>query len=80
MKYILTRDVLISECTWLKRDFLKGEILHLFDGATYNCISKRGFAFTEELDVLPFFEIPQDAVTSLRYDVDGNAIGPFEVL
>lgn len=55
MKYILTRDVLISECKWLHRNFLKAEILYLYDGATYNCISKRGFAFTEVRDVPPFF-------------------------
>ncbi|CAM4161732.1 hypothetical protein FLAN108750_13465 [Flavobacterium antarcticum] len=78
MKYILTRDVLISECKWLQRDFLKGEILYLYEGATYNCISKRGFPFTESLESSPFFEIPQNAVTTLRYDMDGNPIGPFE--
>lgn len=79
MKYILTRDVLISECKWLHRNFLKAEILYLYEGSTYNCIGKRGFAFTEVKDVLPFFEIPQNAVTSLKYDMDGNPIGPFEI-
>lgn len=28
--------------------------------------SCRGFTFTEDLDVLPFFEIPKDAVTTLK--------------
>lgn len=79
MKYILTRDVLISECKWLKRDFRKAEILHFYEGATYNCIGKRGFPFSEEFNIPPFFEIPQNAVTSLKYDMDGNPIGPFEV-
>lgn len=77
MKYILTRDVLVSEYKWLKRDFLKGEILYLYEGATYNCISKNGFPFTKKLDTTPFFEIPKNAVTTLRYDRDGNPIGPF---
>lgn len=79
MKYILTRDVSIAECKWLKRDFVKGEILHFYKDATYNCISKRGFPFTEEPNVNPFFEIPKNAVTTLRYDMDGNPIGPFEI-
>lgn len=81
MKYILTRDVLITECKWLERDFLKREILYLYEGATYNCISKHGFSFSEELNIPPFFEIPKTAVTTLRYDMDGNPIGrPFDVI
>jgi hypothetical protein len=79
MKYILTREVLISECKWLNRDFIKGEILYFYEGATYNCISKRGFPFSEKLNEAPFFEIPQNAVTTLKYDMSGNPIGPFEV-
>jgi len=79
MKYILTRDVPIAECKWLKRDFAKGEILHFYEDATYNCNSKHGFPFSEELNRAPFFEIPQNAVTKLRHDMDGNPIGPFEL-
>lgn len=63
MKHTLTRDVLGSECKWLKRDFLKGEVVYLFDGATYNCITKNGLPFTIDLDTGPFFELPKNAVS-----------------
>ena len=62
MKFILIRDVSQSECPWLRRDFAPGEIVYLFDGATYNCISKNGLPFTEEAAGKPFFELPKDAV------------------
>lgn len=66
MKHTLTRDVLQSECKWLKRDFLKGEIVYLFEGATYNCISKNGLPFTKELNTEPFFELPKNAASKLK--------------
>ncbi|WP_188051104.1 hypothetical protein [Flavobacterium sp. GP15] len=65
MKFILIRDVPQSECKWLKRDYLKGEVLYLYEGATYNCITTRGLPFSEEFDVTPFFELPRNAVASL---------------
>jgi len=65
MKYILTRDVPITECKWLYRDFAKGEIVYLYNGATYNCISKMGLPFTITLDIEPFFEIPKNAVCEI---------------
>ena len=66
MKHILTRDVLQSECKWLKRDFIKGEIIYLFEGATYNCISRNGLPFTIELNTEPFFELPKNAVIEVE--------------
>ena len=66
MKHTLTRDVLQSECKWLKKDFLKGEIVYLFEGATYNCISRNGFPFTIELNTEPFFELPKNAVSEVE--------------
>ena len=68
MKYILTRDILISECKWLERDFAKGEIVYLYEGASYNCISKFGLPFTVELETEPFFEIPKNAVCEIEDD------------
>ena len=70
MKYLLTRDVPKSECKWLQRDFQKGEILYLYQDATYNCISKLGLPFSLELKTEPFFEIPKNAV--LKIDDDGS--------
>ena len=58
-KYMLTRDVTMSECPWLKRDFKKGETVFVFSGCTYDCISKGGKAFTwEEKGGGIFFELP----------------------
>ena len=62
MKFILIREVSQLECPWLHRNFAIGEIVYLFDGATYNCISKNGLPFTEEAAGKPFFELPKDAV------------------
>jgi len=63
MKFILIREVSQSECPWLIRNFVIGEIMYLFDGATtYNCISKNGLPFTLEAEGKPFFELPKDAV------------------
>lgn len=65
MKFILIREVSQSECPWLHRNFALGEMVYLFDGATYNCISKNGLPFTLEAEGKPFFELPKDAVVSV---------------
>ena len=65
MKFILIREVSQTECPWLRRNFAPGEIVYLFDGATYNCISKNGFPFTEKEGGNPFFELPKDAVSPI---------------
>lgn len=70
MKYILIRDVLMSESKWLKRDFQKGEILYLYQDATYNCITKHGLPFTIAKDTVPFFEIPKNAVLQMEDNID----------
>ena len=66
MKFRLSRDVLQTECKWLKRDFKKGEVLYLYEEATYNCISKNGLTFTEKSNSNPFFELPKDAVSEVK--------------
>ena len=58
----LTRDVTTEECDWLDRDYLKGEKLFRYDGFTYGVIGEDGVAVSEESQVLPFFEIPRDAI------------------
>lgn len=63
--YILLRDVTMQECKWLKRDFQVNEIVHLYNGNTYNCISKNGKPFTEVENEVPFFELPNDAIQPL---------------
>ena len=66
MKFIVIQDVLKAEYKWLKRDFKKDEILYLFEGATYNCISKNGLPLSEKRNTNPFFEIPKDAVAAVK--------------
>ena len=65
MRYRLTRDVTIDECSWLDRCFLKDEIVYSYPGPTYGCISDSGFAFTEEKEKLPFFELPLDSIEKI---------------
>jgi hypothetical protein len=66
MKFRVSRDVLQTECKWLKRDIKKGEVLYLYEKATYNSISKNGLPFTEQSNTNPFFELPKDAVAELK--------------
>ncbi len=58
---VLVRDITIAECPWLKRNFKANEIVYLFEGCTYKCITKNGKAYTEIEDTNPFFELPNDA-------------------
>jgi hypothetical protein len=58
----LIRDVTQKECTWLDRDFKKGEKVHKYTGCTYGCCSPFGSAFTLVKDKTPFFELPNDSV------------------
>lgn len=61
-KYILTKNINQSDFAHLKRSFSKGEIVYLFEGPTYGCISKNGKAFSETYNENPFFELPIDSV------------------
>ena len=58
---ILSRDVTIEECGWLDKDMKKGEVVFFYSGYTYGCINE-GTAVTKEDGVLPFFELPDDAL------------------
>jgi len=62
--WFLTRDILIEECPWLDRKYKQGEIVYAYTKITNNLIGKNGFAFTLEPDTLPFFELPQNAITT----------------
>ena len=66
MKYILTRDVTIDECSWLSDNFKKGDIVYYYSGFTYGCCSSRGLPFTMEDGKTPFFELPKDSVEKLQ--------------
>jgi hypothetical protein len=58
MKKIKILENLYFRDYWLHRNIQKGEILNIYLGATYNCISKNGIAATELTDPTYFFEIP----------------------
>ena len=61
-KYILIKDVLGKDYSWVPRDFLKGEIVYHFRGPTYGCISPHGIAITIKPGEGPFFELPRDSL------------------
>jgi len=59
-QYIVTKDILATNYEWLGRDFLKGELVSRFFGATYGCIGPNGIAIIED-DGL-FSELPKDSL------------------
>lgn len=65
-KFRLTRDVLIKECHWLRRDYKEGEIVYEYPLYTYGCINEEtGIACSEKDSESPFFELPKDALIEI---------------
>lgn len=63
MRFKLTRRVTKKECPWLDRPMKSGEVVHRYNGATYNCI---GVGVACSIDgKTPFFELPRDALQPL---------------
>lgn len=58
----ITRHVLRTECPWLKRDYVAGETVFRYWGATYGCVSPSGTPVTIVEGEIPFFELPNDAL------------------
>ncbi|MEO8947313.1 MAG: hypothetical protein ABI308_02820 [Mucilaginibacter sp.] len=61
--YKLIRTVTTKECPWLYRTFKIGEIVYRYFGYTYKLIGEHGSAFSKDVDIPPFFELPNDAVS-----------------
>jgi len=61
--YKLIRFVTPQECPWLDRTFEIGETVYRYFGYTHKLIGKSGSAFSKEMGVPPFFELPKDAVS-----------------
>jgi hypothetical protein len=61
MRVRVTRDVPASE-NYSGRHVDEGEILHVYNGATYGCVSPFGVALCEVEGEPPFFEFPADAI------------------
>ena len=60
MRYLLTRDVTPTECTWLPRVIKKGEVFKKFEGATYGVVTGAGVAVLYNHNTA--LEIPKNAV------------------
>ena len=61
-QYRLKRDVLRSECHWLSKDHLKGEIVYYYRGHTYGVLDLGTRAFSEVAGETPFFQLPEDCL------------------
>jgi hypothetical protein len=67
MKQIkILEDLNITDYYWLNRNIQKGEILNIYQGPTYNCISKNGIAAMELNETSYFFEIPTSKFQFLK--------------
>lgn len=66
IKYKFIRNVSRKECSWLDKDFQKGDEIFKYSGYTYGCISLSGIACCEEKGKEPFFEIPTNALNLLK--------------
>ena len=64
-KIKVLEDLNCSTYFWLNRNIKKGEVLLVFEGMTYNCISKNGIAVTELEDTSVFFEVPKTKIEFL---------------
>ena len=64
-KFQLTRNVTLNECSWLDRDYKKGEIVFEYPLYTYGCVSNNGVACSDKDSVSPFFELPKDALKEI---------------
>lgn len=66
----LTRDVTPMECSWLHRTYRRGEIIQRYRGCTYGIVSSGGVACSAD-GAIPFFELPEGALTSSVLDAQG---------
>lgn len=64
-KKVLTRNVTKEECPWLDEDVCKGDIVFIYTGPTYGCISS-GIAVSSVENETPFFELPTDVLTNIE--------------
>jgi hypothetical protein len=66
IKLVLTRDVLKTECSWLKEDLKKGDIIFKYNKCTYGAITPNGIACSKGYNVDPFFEVPINSVVHVE--------------
>jgi len=62
MRYFkIIREITTTECPWLDRNLKIGEIVALYMGHTYECVSNNGIAVNIK-GIEGFVEIPLDAI------------------
>ena len=66
MKYELIRTVTQQECSWLDKDYEKGDEVFRYHGYTYGCVTGDGTACCEKKDETPFFELPTNALKEIE--------------
>ncbi len=69
----LADDVLKKEYKWLKRDFLRNEVMYINTSPNYSCVGKNG-VFCSVDGNEPFFELPMIA---LKMEHLGQEFGIF---
>jgi len=64
MKLRITRTVTTQECSWLHRDYKKGETVDKYSGHTYGVIGPNGIPIVGE--DITFIEFPKDALEVIK--------------
>jgi len=62
-RFELTRDVTKQECSWLDRDYKKGEVVYEYP--LYVDVSNEGIACSDHDSESPFFELPKDSLIEI---------------
>ena len=64
-RFELTRDVTRQECSWLDKDYKKGDIVFEYPLYTYGCVGNEGVACSDKDSESPFFELPKNALIEI---------------
>lgn len=65
-KFRVIRDVTKLECPWLDHPFNKGDVVYSYTGQTFGVVGPNGKAVVRYPDLLPFNEIPYDAIEEMN--------------
>jgi hypothetical protein len=64
----VNRLITTDECPWLREDIREGVYVHKYKGHTYGCLSKESVAVTLQKNILPFLELPKDALSEGQFN------------
>ena len=62
-RFQLTRDVTKQECSWLDKDYKKGDIV--FEYPLYVDVSDKGIACSDQDSESPWYELPKNALLEI---------------